>query len=237
MTFLEAQHRLLAELRTKVQNGQLTEREMARLTGVSQPHIHNVLKGVRNLSPEIADRILKTFHLSVLDFSSPNELHDRMSARGQRLLLVEMPVLRSPVGPNQPWRHELSARERITLPIPMQRTRPNLAAVRLEYDPRMGDVLGNRDLAALNIAGRTPLPVDPAGLYVVETAGGAAVRYLRPGAAGVYVAAADVLDSPGDWEMADGASSVRARLLWIGSANDGHLEMHQRGRVLSGTFW
>ena len=152
MTFLEAQHRLLAELRTKVQNGQLTEREMARLTGVSQPHIHNVLKGVRNLSPEIADRILKTFHLSVLDFSSPNELHDRMSARGQRLLLVEMPVLRSPVGPNQPWRHELSARERITLPIPMQRTRPNLAAVRLEYDPRMGDVLGNRDLAALNIA-------------------------------------------------------------------------------------
>lgn len=238
MTFLEAQQRLLAELRTHVRNGHLTEREMARLTGVSQPHIHNVLKGVRNLSPEIADRILKTFHLSVLDFISPNELHDRMTARLQRLLLVEMPVLLTPIGPNQPWRKEFS-RERLNLPVPMQRTRPHVAAVRLEPDPRMVAVLTRFDVAVLNIsgqtAGQTLPPLDPAGLYVVETPGGTAVRYLRPGSLGVYVATADALDFPDDWEIMDRDSAIRARLLWIGNERDQHLEVRQRGRVLATT--
>ncbi|HME09034.1 MAG TPA: helix-turn-helix transcriptional regulator [Bryobacteraceae bacterium] len=243
MTFLEAQQRLLAELRTHVRNGHLTEREMARLTGVSQPHIHNVLKGVRNLSPEIADRILKTFHLSVLDFSSPNELHDRITARLQRLLLVEMPMLLAPIGPNQPWRKEFSTRERFTLPVPMQRTRPHVAAVRLEPDPRMKMVLAQCDLAVLNVAsqtarqtaGQTLLPLDPVGLYVVETTGGTAVRYLRTGSLGVYLATADALDFPEDWEVMGGASDIHARLLWIGNEKDRHLEVRQRGRVLATT--
>src|SRR5665213_3053875 len=31
---------------------------MARATGVSQPHLHNILKGIRTLPPELADQLL-----------------------------------------------------------------------------------------------------------------------------------------------------------------------------------
>ena len=59
MTFQDARVKLLAYVRNEVRNGELTERGFARLIGISQPHAHNVLKGVRNLSPEIFDLILK----------------------------------------------------------------------------------------------------------------------------------------------------------------------------------
>jgi hypothetical protein len=59
LTFQDARLRLLDYVRDQVRNGELTERGFARLIGISQPHAHNVLKGVRTLSPEIFDLILK----------------------------------------------------------------------------------------------------------------------------------------------------------------------------------
>ena len=76
MTFREAQLKLLAYVVDRSHNGELTEQRFARLIGISQPHAHNVLKGVRNLSPEIFDSILKYFHLSLLDLA-PIELCPR----------------------------------------------------------------------------------------------------------------------------------------------------------------
>ena len=84
MTFFEAQRRLLAEIRSQVLNGHVTERRMARLIGVSQPHMHNVLKGERILSPKITDKLLKLFHMSLLDLSSLEELQDRVIGSRQR---------------------------------------------------------------------------------------------------------------------------------------------------------
>jgi hypothetical protein len=37
------------------------------MIGISQPHMHHILKGVRGLSVETADRILARLRLSVLD--------------------------------------------------------------------------------------------------------------------------------------------------------------------------
>jgi hypothetical protein len=59
LTFQDAQFKLLAYVRGQIHNGELTERGFARLIGISQPHAHNVLKGVRNLSPNIFDLALK----------------------------------------------------------------------------------------------------------------------------------------------------------------------------------
>ena len=66
-TFQSTQRRLIAELRTRVQNGELTERGLARRTGISQPHIHNVLKGKRVFSWEAADAILSELGLTVVE--------------------------------------------------------------------------------------------------------------------------------------------------------------------------
>ena len=74
MNFRELQRRLVAHLRTLVQSGDATERGLARLTGVSQPHMHNVLKGKRLLSLEMADRVVAQLHLDLLDFIEPGEL-------------------------------------------------------------------------------------------------------------------------------------------------------------------
>ena len=78
MDFTRLQCRLVTHIRERVRSGELTERGLARMTGVSQPHIHNVLKGQRSLSMETADQILHELHLSLIDlleesdFSPPN---------------------------------------------------------------------------------------------------------------------------------------------------------------------
>lgn len=74
MNFREQQRRLIAHLRALVRSGDATERGLARLTGVSQPHMHNVLKGKRLLSLEMADQVLAQLHLDLLDFIEPEEL-------------------------------------------------------------------------------------------------------------------------------------------------------------------
>ncbi len=67
MYFETLQERLLKSVRWRVENGELTERRLAGIVGISQPHMHNILKGARSLSPETADRILRALEMSVLD--------------------------------------------------------------------------------------------------------------------------------------------------------------------------
>jgi antitoxin component HigA of HigAB toxin-antitoxin module len=74
VNFCEQQRRLIAHLRALVRSGDATERGLARLTGVSQPHMHHVLKGKRVLSLEMADQVLAQLHLDLLDFIEPGEL-------------------------------------------------------------------------------------------------------------------------------------------------------------------
>jgi transcriptional regulator with XRE-family HTH domain len=75
MNFQDLQSRLLEHLRQRVHNGEISERGLARLTGVSQPHMHNVLKGKRLLSLEKTDEILHYLKLDILDLI-PQDLRD-----------------------------------------------------------------------------------------------------------------------------------------------------------------
>ncbi len=84
MYFEVLQNRLIANVRIRLQNGELTERRLARLTGVSQSHMHNVLKGARLLSPGLADEILRQLRITLLDLFEPDELH-RHYGRGGNL--------------------------------------------------------------------------------------------------------------------------------------------------------
>lgn len=67
MTFEELRIRLVVRLRDKIRNGEWTERRLARQCGVSQPHLHNGLKGRRIFSVEIADRLMETAQITVFD--------------------------------------------------------------------------------------------------------------------------------------------------------------------------
>ncbi len=78
MTFLALQARLVAAMRFRIRNGEITERALARRAGISQPHIHHVLKGARTLSAELSDHVLEGLGLTVLDLTDvatwPEEL-------------------------------------------------------------------------------------------------------------------------------------------------------------------
>jgi transcriptional regulator with XRE-family HTH domain len=67
LTFERLQLNLIQHLRDRVQNGEITERSLARITGISQPHLHNVLKGKRLLSIQKLDRILSYLELDLMD--------------------------------------------------------------------------------------------------------------------------------------------------------------------------
>lgn len=73
MDFLTLQCRLIGHLQERVRSGQITERQLARITGISQPHIHNVLKGVRFLSVTTADQILRELRIDIIDLLDPHD--------------------------------------------------------------------------------------------------------------------------------------------------------------------
>ena len=81
MTFHELQQRLLDELRQRVRSGAATERGLARISGISQPHLHNVLKGKRLLSMDKADEVLRSLEIDILRLIHPEELRESSRRR------------------------------------------------------------------------------------------------------------------------------------------------------------
>jgi Cro/C1-type HTH DNA-binding domain len=71
--FERLQIQLICHLRKRIHSGEITERSLARVTGISQPHLHNVLKGKRLLSLEKADRILSHLQLDLKSLMEPSE--------------------------------------------------------------------------------------------------------------------------------------------------------------------
>lgn len=71
--FHQLRVRLIGRLRERVRSGEITERRLAHLTQISQPHLHNVLSGKRRLSFEMADRILRRLDLKLADLMESEE--------------------------------------------------------------------------------------------------------------------------------------------------------------------
>jgi len=81
VTFGALQSRLIRLINRQMQNGEFTERGLARMLAVSQPQIHNVLKGARKLRPELADRLMWKFSMSVLQLLEDAELKEELRSR------------------------------------------------------------------------------------------------------------------------------------------------------------
>jgi transcriptional regulator with XRE-family HTH domain len=81
MTIGDIQRRFVAGLRKRIRGGELTERGLARMLGVSQPHLHNVLKGKRTFSVETLDHVMRQLDIDLLDLVEPGELDERIDRR------------------------------------------------------------------------------------------------------------------------------------------------------------
>jgi hypothetical protein len=236
LTFQDAQLKLLAQVRDRIRNGELTERGFARLMGISQPHVHNVLKGVRKFSPQIFDSILNYFHLSLLDLASLEELQAYVQRQVQARL-AEAPFLSSPLGPGMPWPSGLNRRKRFPLPFPSMTVPSNLVMANLAPDPRMQPTLTDSDVALLDTSESIRSTIAPEGLYAIERSDEALLRYIRPGARVYYLVSDAAMDAPAQWErirvpVRDLTVIVKARVRWLGREKDRDLPVHQRGRFL-----
>lgn len=67
MNFQDLHERLADYIVEQVRHGALTERGLARRAGISQPHLHNILKRKRFFSLQSADLMMHELGLSVLD--------------------------------------------------------------------------------------------------------------------------------------------------------------------------
>jgi predicted XRE-type DNA-binding protein len=90
VTFHTLRSRLVAAVNARVQNGEFTERGLARILGVSQPHIHNVLKGARKLQWDLADRLIADLGIKLLDLLTDDEL---AGDKGVQRLSTRTPML------------------------------------------------------------------------------------------------------------------------------------------------
>jgi hypothetical protein len=234
----EAQLKLLTYVRDRIHNGELTERGFARLIGISQPHAHNVLKGVRNLSPHIFDLILKAFHISLLDLASLEALEANLKLRKSEDPVPEMGILAAPIGPGMPWPNRINIRQRYPLPFKAQLTPPGIVAARWVQDLAMHETLARFDIAVLDTSLGARSEISPEGLYIVDRSGEAVFRYMRPGVQGCYLIADASKHFPALWERvgisrSDLPNLIRARVLWLGRERDGHLAPGQPGWFLA----
>jgi len=237
LTHQDAQAKLLAYVRDRIHGGELTERKLARLIGISQPHVHNVLKGVRNLSPEVFDSILRHFQISLLDLASAEELEASLQRRRAPARSAEVELLAVSLGPRAPWPAVLDRRRRFPLPFPSLLAPPNLVMARLAADPDMQTTLAGADIALLDTSEPRRRNLVAHGLYVISTGAGAFVRYIRPGSQSHYLVNDLSMDNPIEWqelplseeELFD---AVKARVRWLGRERDRNLPMRQRGRFL-----
>ncbi len=221
MYFQTLQSRLVAAVRMRVRTGELTERRLARLTGISQPHIHNVLKGARELSPEIADLILRQLKISLLDLVEGEELDARASLRQAPQRYREVPLVDGRIGPGQRFPEGVSPVEFYPFPSVMLVSLDRPLAARLDGDPRMRSVVAAGDLVLLDQREGPRRNPDVDSLYVVSRNNEGIVRWIRQGPRSIYLAAADSFLRPSAWEHVPLADChvldvVKARIVWIG---------------------
>ena len=76
LDFKELHRRFVTHLQESVRNGEMTERRLARISGVSQPHIHHVLCGKRNFSMETADQVLRALRNDLQIFLTSTDFEE-----------------------------------------------------------------------------------------------------------------------------------------------------------------
>lgn len=196
-----------------VHSGRWTERKLARTAGISQPHLHNALKGVRQLSPESADKLLVALGLTVPDILwwSPGEAEP-----GTR----SIPLLRDRIGPGS---HADFARYRGYLGLPRgiaaRLTEP--VAARLAPDPAMPLVFRDNDLVVLDRNVSHLLNPPDGWSWVIADTGGFRVRYLKQSSAGLMSAAEPMSGGELEWKrLGTGPQNLRelvkAQIVWNG---------------------
>lgn len=223
MDFRDIHQRLVAQVRARMRNGELTERALARHLGISQPHVNNVLRGRRKLSPEIADLILKFFHYSPLDLYAEFELRSNLLCR----LLPDhrgppVKIVKRPIGPGSEWILTTDCHRQYRLPCPVRGIPECMLFARLASDKRMPALLCDCDIALIDTSISSRLADCPSAIFAVQNGRDTLLRWIRSGFHKLYIADEQTINRPFEWEILEMREEqrlqyVKGRVLWLGS--------------------
>jgi hypothetical protein len=212
--FRELQDRLIDIARARVRAGELTERGLARMCGISQPHMHNVLKNIRMLSTGAVDRLMRALDIHISD------LLWRVSTEPDAGFRA-IPIVRNRIGPGYDAVFGV-IRGHYPLPESLLRDIVDPLAARLGPDLVLPEALAAHDLVLLDQNPRVrSTPVGGASIWVVKEGTSLSVRYLRMDGTSLYLANEVTLRHPEQWHSIPLAGRnildiVRARIVWIG---------------------
>ncbi len=208
--------RLVEKVRRRIQNGELTERALALKVDISQPHLHNLLKGVRAFNARSSDRLLAGLAMSALDLLETDELRRTLLMRARAAeLSIEVPVLKDRLGPGLPWPDQPSPFERVPVPIRYLSRLDNPVVARLAHDETLTPLLSTGDLVLLDSSPEGLMCPDPEALFAVILDGQVCLRWVRRGRGSLYLIRASCRNAPHRWERsaAPWTGLIRARAI------------------------
>lgn len=86
LNFEDLSLRLIANIRLRINRGDYTERALARALRISQPHLHNVLKGARKLHVQFASALMIKFSITILDLITDEEIWGHLDMKDPKWL-------------------------------------------------------------------------------------------------------------------------------------------------------
>jgi hypothetical protein len=181
------QMRLVGHVRARVRNGEISERGLARLTGISQPHIHNVLKGARLLSTAMADQMLQRLHIDLAELLAAGEggatRRQEPADPGECRTVA---LLDGWIGREYPYPRG-PGRERYPFPAAAVERLESPVAARLAPDPLRAPIFGGRGVVLLDRSERVRLDPDDEGYFALDLSVGGTIGSVRRAKRQVYL--------------------------------------------------
>ena len=212
MYFQGLLERLVEIARERIRAGVFTERKLARLCGLSQPHMHNVLKRVRSPSTTSADRLMEALGLKVHDLLWFATTEREIGVRA-------VPLVRNRIGPgtNALLEH---TRGHVPMPEVLLRGLEDPVTAYLGPDLVLPKPLKNNDFVLLDQNPLRRTAPSPECIWVVSDATGLRIRYVRIENHRIYIGNEMNLSEPQHWhsiplESRNILDVVRARIVWM----------------------
>lgn len=211
--FSSLQQRLIRHLKDEIRAGNLTERALARRAGLSQPHIHNVLKGIRSPTTESADAMLCAISAGVFDLFD----HELVADTARPGPTAGVAFLSGEVGPGGRWDDRFDDTRMLEVPCRMLVGAADPAVVTVLADEEMSGISGP---TLIDLRVRIDSTFPRRDLYVIVRGGEARLRYMRLGTHSLYFPSLTTFNRPRDWESmprdTDLHAVVRARVCSVG---------------------
>ncbi|MGJ5816052.1 hypothetical protein [Paludibaculum fermentans] len=222
LTLATLQHRLLAAVKHRLSNGEYTERSLSRHIGVSQPHMHNVLKGVRGFSTDFGDALLAGLDFSLLDLIQSKELGFELEQRGHYGSQTRLvPVLRGRLGPDSPFPCWEDVIEWFPLPRASFEGSGRLVLVEVGEDAELAQAFGHVEFALLSRDEPDRIALSGRHWYAIQWGGAGLIRQLRKENQRLVILGQSTLTGhagPSHVELHDTPQLriVRAQVVWAG---------------------